>query len=344
MASEKSNFPISGPIHLTQVDWGCPNHRRSVAASLVEGVYVLESDRQERRVGDEALAPPWWEFFRFRLLTRLVDDADSSIFGAVYELTEPGPPAGAPSRVLALRGTLTKPDTISRDLELDLHFLRHGLHATSRCAAAVQAARDLAHHGRRSGSTVWLAGHSLGSTLATLAGKAMAKEGIFLESFLFNPPFISAPVDRIKDRKLKHGLRVAGSFVAAGLALAAQARAPAARTGEESAFAALAPWVPRLFVNPADLLCCEYVGYFEHREKMDELGIGHVERIATRHSLGGLLLGAIYGGDYHAAHLLPSAELTVNLGPTTDAHAAHGIHQWWCPGLTLKRSVHLYTA
>ncbi|CAB4280171.1 unnamed protein product [Prunus armeniaca] len=49
-------------------------HQRSVAACLVQGVYVVERDRQEEREGPQALAPPWWEFFHFKLLRKLVDD------------------------------------------------------------------------------------------------------------------------------------------------------------------------------------------------------------------------------------------------------------------------------
>ncbi|MFS7981672.1 hypothetical protein Hanom_Chr10g00953741 [Helianthus anomalus] len=37
---------------------------------LVQGVYILERDRQENRQASEALAPPWWKwnFFQFDLL------------------------------------------------------------------------------------------------------------------------------------------------------------------------------------------------------------------------------------------------------------------------------------
>lgn len=65
------------------------HHRRSVAACLVQGVYILERDRQLQRHESQALAPPWWEFFRFKLLHQLKDDADFSIFGAIYEFKPP---------------------------------------------------------------------------------------------------------------------------------------------------------------------------------------------------------------------------------------------------------------
>lgn len=319
---------------------GCAHHRRSVAASLVQGVYVLENDRQQNRPEQEALAPAWWEFFHFQLFRKLVDDADLSIFGAVYEFKHPSSIqnpsiSNAPRYVLAFRGTMTKPDSFSRDLELDIHFIQHGLHTTSRFEIAMQAVRNLAS--ATGSSMIWLAGHSLGSALATLAGKNMAKAGVLIESFLFNPPFVSAPIEKIKDKKVKEGLRIAGSLITAGLALATRDRG--ARSADT--FRALSAWVPRLFVNPSDYICSEYVGYFQHREKMEKLGIGHVERIATQHSIGGLILGA-FGKECDPIHLLPSADLTVNLSPSPDLRTAHGIHQWWRPDLDLRRTHHLY--
>ena len=60
-----------------------------MAASLVQAVYVLERDRQLNRQSVEALAPSWWEFFHFELIRKLVDDADMSIFGAIFEFKPP---------------------------------------------------------------------------------------------------------------------------------------------------------------------------------------------------------------------------------------------------------------
>ncbi|KAI3927087.1 hypothetical protein MKW92_049065 [Papaver armeniacum] len=116
IASERDDFVRSGPLHLTTVDWGNVHHRRSIAACLVQGVYVLEHDRQEKR---QALAPPWWEFFDFQLLVTLVDDVDSSIFGAIYEFKLEANnyhSAEIPRHVIAFRGTMAERDSVSQDL------------------------------------------------------------------------------------------------------------------------------------------------------------------------------------------------------------------------------------
>lgn len=336
MASERDVFSMSGPVHLTHVDWENPDHQRSVAASLVQGAYILERDRQQNREGAEALASPWWEFFHFQLIRKLIDDADFSIFGAIYELKSPTPDLihvaqESPKYVIAFRGTITKPDSLSRDLKLDLHFLQNCLHRTSRFEIAMQAVRSVVS--ATGNSNIWLAGHSLGSAIAMLAGKNMAKMGVFLEAFLFNPPFFSAPIERIKDTKLKRGIRIVSSLITAGLAIAVKDHNE--RSVSEDLFAKLSAWVPCLFVNPADHICSEYVGYFEHRKKMEEIGIGDIERLAMQHSFGDLLMSAM-GRESEPLHLIPSANLTINLSPSPDFKRAHGIHQWWSPDLNLK--------
>ncbi|XP_042504266.1 GDSL esterase/lipase At4g10955-like isoform X2 [Macadamia integrifolia] len=340
MTSERDIFSLSGPLHLTSVDWTNEHHRRSVAASLVQGVYVLERDRQLNRKGPESLAPPWWEFFHFQLLRQLVDNVDSSIFGAIYEF-KPLPSnchysiQGAPRYVIAFRGTITKGESFTQDLKLDLLFIQNGLHGTPRFEIAMQAVRNMV--AAAGALNIWLAGHSLGSAIAMLAGKTMAKTGVFLQAFLFNPPFVSAPIERIKDKKVKHGIRMANSFITAGLTFAIKGHHQC--SASEDPFVILSAWVPCLFVNPADHICSEYVGYFEHRKKMEEIGAGGIEKLATRNSIGGLLLGK---KESEPLHLLPSANLTVNLSPSPDFKRAHGIHQWWIPDLLLQCKLYQY--
>ncbi|CAJ1937250.1 unnamed protein product [Sphenostylis stenocarpa] len=342
MESERESFDLSGPLHLTHVVWDKAHHRTSVAASLVQGVYILERDRQEKREGPNALAPPWWTFFQFQLLRQLVDDVDSSIFGAIYEFRPSSSQYNdtlykSPRYVIAFRGTLTKSHSVSRDIELDIHLIKHGLHQTSRSEIAIKAVRNMV--ATVGDSNVWLAGHSLGSAMAMLTGKTMAKNGMFIESFLFNPPFVSAPIERIKDERVKHGIRFAGSVITAGLTIAMQAKKP--KDLSIDPFAALTAWVPGLFVNPSDHICSEYIGYFEHRRRMEEIGAGGIERLATQNSLGGLLMSA-FGKESEPLHLIPSASLTVNITPSRDFKEAHGIHQWWKADLQVEHKLYNY--
>lgn len=315
---------------------------------MVQGVYILERDRQEKREGAEAFASPWWEFFHFQLMRRLIDDVDSSIFGAVYEYKPITSPCNdslerSPRYIIAFRGTVTKADSVTRDFELDIHLIRNGLHQTTRFEIAMQAVRNMV--AAVGDSNVWLAGHSLGSAVALLAGKTMAKSRNFLESFLFNPPFLSAPIERIKDRNVKHGIRFAGSVITAGLAFAMKGKNNNKNRSEDP-FVSLSTWVPLLFVNPGDNICSEYIGYFDHRQRMEEMGAGAIERLATQHSLGGLFMSAVgkeAGPAAEPLHLIPSANLTKNLTPSHDFKEAHGIHQWWRDDRNLQSKVYMYS-
>lgn len=319
------------------------HHRRSVAASLVQGVYILERDRQENRQGPDALATPWWDFFNFQLLEVLEDRDDQSIFGAVYCYkllnldNNSSTKTGAPHYVIAFRGTITKGNAVTNDLHVNLELIRNGLHKTPRFEAAMVSVQQIVS--TANDTNIWLTGHSLGSSMAMKAGRNMAKNGIFLETHLFNPPFLSAPLERIKVKKVKLGLRFANSLVKAGLAAAV-------KTGQrgnpsEETFRVLQEWIPNLYVNPNDVICSEYVGYFEHRKKMEEMGAGHIEKLATQHSIGSLFMNAI-GKHQESLHLIPSAMLTVNQSSAADFKQAHGIHQWWSPDSNLHSNLHKY--
>ncbi|KAJ9172228.1 hypothetical protein P3X46_015493 [Hevea brasiliensis] len=336
ITSEKEIFSLSGPVHLASVDWNNFHHRTSIAASLVEGVYILEHDRQRNRQGPQSLAPPWWEFFHFQL-NHLLIDVDGSIFGAVYEFKYFAyhSAQNAPRFVVAFRGTIIKRGSILRDFELDLLCLCNELHRSSRFQLAGQALQNIV---ALAGPTnVWLAGHSLGSAIALLGGKKMATMGIPIESYLFNPPLLSSPIEIIKNQKLKHGIHFTSSMVKAGLAVALKGNHQ--RSQQEDPFVALSTWLPYLFVNPADPICSKYIGYFVQKNGMEGTGTGKFERLLAA---GSKLLGAP-GRDSEPSHLIPSACLTINLSESPSFKQAHGIHQWWNPNLKFQSELHKFS-
>ncbi|XP_042438684.1 GDSL esterase/lipase At4g10955-like [Zingiber officinale] len=341
MTMEKDLFDVAGPVHLTSIDWNCLHHRRSVIACLVQGAYVLELDRQYDRKDHDAIAPPWWESFGFELTGTLIDDVDSSIFGAIYKYKPPASKDSsvedAPKFVIAFRGTVRRKESLTRDSLLDLNIIKNGLHKTSRYTIAMQAVRNVVSTARS--SNIWLSGHSLGSAIAILVGKNMAKLGMLLETFLFNPPFVSAPIESIKDKTIKQGIRIAGSLITAGLSIALKDKLE--ESSPKDSFAILATWMPHLFVNPSDYICSEYIGYFEHRTFMNKLGYGNIEKLATQNSIGCLFVRA-FGNDSDPLHLLPSANLTVNLSHSPDFTTAHAVHQWWLPDQHLQSKQHHY--
>ncbi|XP_042480179.1 GDSL esterase/lipase At4g10955-like [Macadamia integrifolia] len=338
MASDKYIFHLTGPSHLITVDWNNSHHHRSVAASLVHGVYVLEDDYQRNRKGPESLAPPWWGFFHFQLLHCLMDN--NSIFGAVYEFKPPNSNfhrsiQKAPRYVIAFQGTVFRPGSFTCDLRSVILTVKNEVSVTSRFEIAIQTVQNMV--AAVGASNTWLTGHSLGSTLAMLTGKNMARTGIYLQAFLFNPPFLSTPFEWIKDEKLKECIRVTRSFITAGLAIVL--KDPRQRSGLEDDFVALSSWVPCLFVNPADPISSEYIGYFGNRKQMEEIGARKIGELATQNSIPNLLFGK---KESEPLHVLPSANLTINLSSSSNSKLAHEIFQWWSKKVRLHSKLYQY--
>ncbi|MCL7036299.1 hypothetical protein MKW94_017620 [Papaver nudicaule] len=320
MANQTDNdindFKVSGPSHLTPVNWQDERYRRSVIASLVKGVYVLKSDHRKHL----ALAPPWWESFHFKLLRYLTDEKDYSIFGAVYEYIPEA--EGAPKYVIAFRGTMVKHDSYLGDMKLNMNVLLNKLHRRSRFKIAMKAVEKMVSE--KGDSSIWLAGHSLGASIAMIVGKTMAKEGILLETYLYNPPFIAFPVELIPGKIVRHGILVTRTLVIAGLAAVLQSKKD--RQQSADLFATLSQWLPKLFLNASDFICSEYIAYFEHREMLESCGVGVLANFATRHSMQGLLFNFVGKDNWseEKSHLIPSACVTTSCHPN-----AHFLSQWF---------------
>lgn len=197
---------------------------------MVQAVYTLERDRQQNRIGLRSQANHWWEFFNFTLAETLIDQSDGSIYGGVFEYKlfsynyQYNPHSKMPPRhVIAFRGTIMKRHSRSRDLRLDLRCIRDCLQDSTRFVHAIEVIQTAV--AKTGNAAVWLAGHSLGAAVALLAGKIMSRNGFPIETYLFNPPFSSIPIEKlVKSERLKHGVRFAGSVVKAGVAIAVKGR------------------------------------------------------------------------------------------------------------------------
>ncbi|KAL3738332.1 hypothetical protein ACJRO7_019802 [Eucalyptus globulus] len=348
MAIEDQIFRLSGPRDLTRVDWKNAAHVRSVVACLVQCVYVLELDRQKERKGDKALAPPWCETFGFKLKRTLKDNVSSSIFGpsifgAIFECKPPtsscNHSAVGPRFVVAFRGTLFKKESLVRDIRLNFQVILNKLHSSSCCQTAIQAVKDLVATAGDS-REVWLAGHSLGSAIALQTGKNMTIKEVYLESLLFNPPYPSVPTEKIESETVKRACHLAKSGLRAGLALATQSSEQ--REHSASSFAALFPWVPKLFVNKKDDFCSEYIGYFKHGKWMLKHGFENFHNFASQYSVRSMVFKSENGAQAEPLYLIPSANLTINSKPTKCLRSAHCLSQWWRQDQELESKVYKY--
>lgn len=295
------------------------NYKRTVIACFIQAVYLLELDRQEKRTEENALAPKWWIPFKYKLAQTLIDERDGSIFGAILEWDRAAAlsdlilirPSGAPRAVLALRGTLLKSQSIRRDVEDDLRFLAwESLKGSVRFKVAFEALKSLAD--RYGSSNVCVAGHSLGAGFALQVGKTLAKEGIFVDTHLFNPPSVSLAMSlRNIGEKAGFAWKRFKSMLPSSSETQEGSNEDWVRSPPPSVGAK--KWVPHLYVNNSDYICCYYT---DPAGAEDSNGGGKENVCAT------------------------AAKLFVMSKGKQRFMEAHGLEQWWSEDLELQLARH----
>ncbi|CAI0461331.1 unnamed protein product [Linum tenue] len=337
-------FHVSGPRNvaspnwrdLISSSWKDDNYKRTVIACFIQAVYLLELDRQENRTPADALAPTWWTRFKYKLSQTLIDERDGSIFGAILEWDRSAAvsdmilirPSGAPRAVLVLRGTLLKGPTMRRDIEDDLRFLAwESLKGSVRFNVALQALRSVAE--RYGASNVCVAGHSLGAGFALQVGKALAKEAIFVDAHLFNPPSVSLAMSF---RNMGEKAEFAWKRLKAMLPYAAAAETSAVtildgqngnngssglrnwipQFGDKTNMGSK-KWVPHLYVNNSDYICCHYT----NPDGQNNGGGENKENVGAAGGCSSSNIGQV------------SAKLFVMAKEKQKFLEAHGLEQWW---------------
>ncbi|KAK9284852.1 hypothetical protein L1049_024032 [Liquidambar formosana] len=333
-------FHVSGPRNvaspnwrdLINSSWKDGNYKRTVVACFIQAVYLLELDRQENKTEENALAPKWWIPFKYKLAQTLIDERDGSIYGAILEWDRSAAladmillrPSGAPKAVLALRGTLLKSLTIRRDVEDDLRFLAwESLKGSVRFKGALDALKSIADS--YGSSNVCVAGHSLGAGFALQVGKALAKQGIYVETHLFNPPSVSLAMSMrsIGEKaefvwKRFKTMLPSSSGTQANNDEGEKASSFGFRNwvphlyGEKAPGVGLKKWVPHIYVNNSDYICCYYT---------DPAGTG--ENQSSKEN--------VCPTNEQAA-----AKLFVMSKGKQKFLEAHGLEQWWSDDLELQ--------
>jgi hypothetical protein len=308
-------------------------------------------------MNEDALAPPWWESFNFRLIEVLEDEAlnNKFIFGAIFEQQPPEDTPrhpSAPQYIVAFRGTMPYHPKIIQDIHLDLNVIANTLPSSERTKLARLAVEKLLITTTQAGlenCTLWLTGHSVGASLALDVGRAMMSDrGLNLPTFLFNPPQMSlGPAINLllPSDAVWREMQVASNLVKAGLGLVLNPH----RRRMEALFERLAPWAPNLFVHDKDLVCQGFITYFEQRQQMEERFSTGVAKSATTLSYRDMLFSAV-GKEKERSHLLPSATLWKNSTMRKDVRglqqtslAAHELQQWWKPDTELRLSNRRYS-
>ena len=295
---------------------------------------MLELDRQEKRTQGNALAPNWWIPFKYKLKQTLIDERDGSIFGTILEWDRsaaladliPIRPSGAPRAVLALRGTLLKSPTMRRDIEDDLRFVAwESLKGSVRFKAALEVLKSIC--GKYGSNNVCIAGHSLGAGFALQVGKELAKEGTYVEAHLFNPPSVSLAMslktigekaefvwNRLKSMLPYSGeAQISNDVDKTSSSVGLKSRMPQlSGSGLKDASLGVAKWVPYLYVNNGDYICCYY---------NDGAGTSTKVNVGTTN------------GQVSAKLFVVSKEKQKFL-------EAHGLEQWWSSDAELQQVIH----
>lgn len=270
------------------------------------------------------------------------------ICGVVFEYVLPdGVPRhpSAPRYIVAFRGTMPRDPTIFGDMRLNLRILLNKQHLCSRFSEARKLVGDLVKSvadGNSTGSTVWLAGHSLGASIALDVGRDMMCNGFKLRTFLFNPPHVSlAPAANILGvpEKAKGGAHLASYYVKHAMG---KTILRPQKMHMEAMFEKLSPWKPDLYVHQRDIICNGFIDHFELREKAQERcpRIAHSAATLGYRDLLHLCAVSGFGDKKGRQHLLPSARLWTNSSPDGNAHE---LRQWWQPDLMLTSKLYSWS-
>ncbi|KAM0869087.1 hypothetical protein ACQ4PT_040900 [Festuca glaucescens] len=360
MDGSTDRFEIYGPTQFmgagaAMIDWGNEEHRRVIIASLVNGIYVLENDRAKSRA--VALAPAWYQSFGFGLKKPLTEGYgfnNTSIFGAIYEYVHVPRHPSAPRYVVAFRGTMLRlsfdnMEVTKKDLGLDGKILfTKSVEFSSRSRLARQDAdqlmKDQASPGPETCVEVWLAGHSLGASLALDVGRyMMVSITLNLPTFLFNLPNVSfAPLLKLlqaKHGKAKRDLYYTTYFFKVGTVLLLAPLFGSHWKRMRKLYEQLSPWVPNLYVNEKDVICQGYIDYFMLRQQFEERFRGirswsSEAKIVSFRNMLFYMIAKLSGTDKERLNVLPSATILKN--KTQSFLGAHGLKHWWKPNVELE--------
>ncbi|KAL6614514.1 hypothetical protein ACP70R_036784 [Stipagrostis hirtigluma subsp. patula] len=333
------DFHVSGPRNLPppnwreiiRSSWKDPNYKRMVMACFIQAVYLLELDRQDQKGEEDGLAPKWWKPFKYKVTQTLVDERDGSIYGAVLEWDRSSAlsdfilirPSGAPRAVLALRGTLLQKPTMKRDLQDDLRFLVwESLKGSVRFVGALEALKTAVE--RFGSSNVCVAGHSLGAGFALQVCKELAKQGVFVECHLFNPPSVSLAMGV---RSMSEKASYLWKKVKASLPLKEEATTPLEIAKEEGRekkrLRTEKKWVPHLYVNNSDYICCHYNAPSCTSTAADGASDEQQQQRKASEIAGDVV-----------------AKLFVTSKGPQKFLEAHGLQQWWSDGMELQLALY----
>lgn len=343
-SSKSSNkFNNAGADHLIKTNWDDPAYRRAVAAVLIQAVYIVDSE-------NKSLASEWWTALGFNKIKDISDDISTIVFASVFEYKSPhGSTATnrAPEYVIAFRGTKDLHDIITDVSTLPLENLADANRVTKANACVDRLISDHGLRGPRA-KRLWLAGHSLGASVAICVAVHLLEARFPAENFdtfLFNPPFPGfATTNDEKKKGVNQKFENMVGDLLKGYDLGTVAEEPWKR---------LQNWLPNLYVNSNDVICNGFIDCFEQDERGMRAGLAAVSAEAS----DGKVVTVYWKESKHKSlFLIPGGDLYVNRskrmswikvfcnpgGSLEGLFRVHELKQWWKKYLVLEYQRHGY--
>ncbi|GJN32521.1 hypothetical protein PR202_gb21035 [Eleusine coracana subsp. coracana] len=361
---------VSSVTTRDEINWDDDDHRRCIAAGLVQRTYNMEKDRTKgRRLNRQG------SFLRHFSLVETLREcrlkckchrdhqqgacpfcnckmSPCFIYGAIFEYVPPqgtrhrhSSSAPPPRYIVAFRGTMPTDTTAIRDFYLDVNVVLNRQHDCLRFSHARERVWKLLDDAADSVADIWLAGHSLGASIALDVGRDMAMGGCYLRTLLFNPPQVSLAPAAGKLNMAEEAKR--DLYFTSYLVKQVLGETVLRRHKKHAAvlFEQLSPWVPELYVHQRDVICNGFIDYFQLRELAKQrfprfLARSSAPALAYRDSMVHLLCAELgFRETNELPHLLPSARLWINSSTEGDSHE---LRQWCQPRLA-RLSSNLYT-
>lgn len=261
---------------------------------------------------------------------------------------DPHPNKNAPRLAIVLRGTLPLPQFVrdlGADAEIGLEILPESKRVMQCQDLILKVVNDFLDQGR-SQDQICMAGHSLGAGIALLIGKHLVSaHDIHIDTHLFNPPLLTLAtiatgeflpgkrVQRLLDatvrrlvRKLYDEMEASGVGTLHHNDPMDSVEAEEKLDAEWKEFKKLRNWIPHFYLNPSDIICLQYIRYYEKQHEMateENVEKSKQARITRR------VFKKWFGKDVNIiSNVVPSADVWISRQYKTNLLLAHSLKQW----------------
>ncbi|XP_057832628.2 uncharacterized protein LOC131043448 [Cryptomeria japonica] len=222
----------------------------------------------------ENMPDEWCKKLPFKIENEITEEG--RIFGAIFQ--RKGGAEEPPLRVIAFRGTILDKNNLVSDMRHNYKVAMARYDSNGRGPIGLECLKScIEKHGARN---IWIVRHSLGAATAIAAARYLEKEERDkIEGHLFNPPFLSPRLPEViffekvgnflLDVHNAHHPLVLEKFYKQIKGARKWAQVKMGLEDDKKLldlcvkFIGVSGWVPNMYVNKKDPICCSYSRYFE---------------------------------------------------------------------------------